>query len=107
MIQCEVGSLGCNPATWGPLNQPDYDYDICYYVPNDYDSNFTKSTDVVLSNEEQNIKHVINREKIHIKINRMYMGRFYWSLDEMDALPKGLIADPDFSDVNGQLGEDN
>ena len=107
MIQCEVGNLGCNPATWGPLNQPDYDYDICYYVPYDNDSNMTWLTSVVQLNEEQNIKHVINRERIEIKINRMYLGRFYWSLDEMDALPKGLIADPDFSDVNGQLGEDN
>jgi len=105
-IQCEVGWRGCDPATWGPMNQPDYDYEICYYVPHDYVSNAHWSTDVTILNEEQNIKHIFNREKLHITINTMYMNRFYWSLDEMDALPKGLMEDPDFSDVNGQLGQD-
>merc|ERR1712203_603478 len=38
-IQCEFGSYGCDPRSWGPNKQPDYPYQVCYYMPEeDYDN---------------------------------------------------------------------
>ena len=113
--------IGCDPRTWGPNNADNTNYEVCYYVPQDFNTSQVSSSrgkTAVGSNDnpatwspvqvdfhEHAAKHgqtiqVVNRQYFHVTIDMdTYDNVFDWGLD---ALPEDspVVHYYDYSDVH-------
>ena len=117
-VQCEYGMEGCDPRTWGPNNGDDTNYEVCYYVGDDFNNSQVRGrgkpvptgddpaswTRVQIDFHKHAAKHgqtiqLVNRQYFFVTIDMdTFDNVFDWGLD---ALPEDspVIHKYDYSDT--------